>query len=152
MAIDAGKINEPVGVEETPHDRGDSVQAIHINEKLVNEESYGLGAGIGALLRDPRNVRTFRRGRSCFDQRRPNRRRWPTEVRTPAAVAHQRCERQRTKNLDTKVDVAERTAFRVSEHPAVPPRRCEPCRRRCGCRVCACKERPWCDGVQWGFV
>jgi hypothetical protein len=59
MAIDAGEINEPVGVEETPHDRGDSVQAIHINEKLVNEESYGLRAGSVRYLRIPDTIETF---------------------------------------------------------------------------------------------
>jgi hypothetical protein len=119
MADDAGKIYKPVGVEETLGNRGDSVQAIHINEKLVNEGSYGLRAGIGALLRDPRCDRNFRRGRSCFDQRRPNRRRWPTEVRTPAAVARQRCERQRTQQLEDKGVVAGCKAF--NEPPAVLP-------------------------------
>ena len=36
MAMDAGKIDEPASVEETLGKRGDSVKAIHINERIVN--------------------------------------------------------------------------------------------------------------------
>jgi hypothetical protein len=81
MADDAGEINEPVGVEETHGNRGDSVQAIHINEKLVNEESYGLRAGEVRYLRRLDTIETFRRSRSCFDERRSCRRRSAPEVR-----------------------------------------------------------------------
>jgi hypothetical protein len=59
MADDAGKIYEPVGVEEIPHNRGDSAKAIHINEKIVNEESYGLRAGSVRYLRIPGAFKSF---------------------------------------------------------------------------------------------